>query len=359
MTGCKIWMLAFLLAWGAAPQAQVVVEPWQINIANCTETGNDWLAQPNPGHSIDFIPANASQNTFNKDVLVVLTEQNANATIRILDAVTGEHLSAFETVPTGDSFREHARMRTSDDGYIFVTSFGGRVQHYNVAGTWLGDVVLEVFHQVAGNTRALAVSGSFTDKTLRIYTARGNQITVFGWEGAAIFQRLGIITTANSGDIMTLGAAGNRVYCGSILTEKLFMHEISFAPFSFEPGVEIAAYDSVLCSSIDISPSQTEFAIATLLVLHGECGLGTVNTTGDEFENIPPVAAIDFNSNGLYDGGISGRFKSAGGTADICIEPSGTTAYAYYPHNNPTSTPSAAIAKIGISTSAADEWMIY
>src|SRR5690606_37977698 len=113
--------------------------------------------------------------------------------------------------------------------------------------------------------------------------------------------------------------------------------------------------------SMDIAPSQSKFAVVIVDTLMGQCGVGRIDPAGTGFTHIAPVPPIDFNSDGLYDGGVSQRFRTSGGTADICIEPDGSSAYAYFPHNNPGgSPPSAAIAKVSVASAAsAEDWMIY
>lgn len=342
--------------------AQLVQEAWQINPSNAAATGNAWLATPNAGHAIDVVAASAAQNTHGRDVLVLLTEETANAKIRVLDAATGQHMYTFSTTPTGDSFREHSRMATSEDGYIYVSSGAGIVQQYELNGTFLGNAVTAAkYSGDSGTCRALAVTGSHTANTLKIFAARGSSVVVFGNGTGSAVSRMGKVVTGMTGDIMALSAAGNRVYAASIPTPETKLFLVNFAPFSHAAAQPVSPLATATKYSFAVTPDQSRMAVALRPAAISECAVGNLNAAGTVLENIPAAATVDLNSNGLYDGGPGRGFATLGATPDICIAADGKSVYAYFPHYDPpAAAPSAAIIKLTVSgTSDVPGWMLY
>lgn len=210
--------LLLVVSVGISP-GQSVVENWQINYSNCAMYGNSWLAAPNPGHSIDYMPKNAEANYKRQNMIVLLTGEGATAPLRFLDPATGHYLYSFATTPTGDTFREHSRMATSEDGYIFVSSFGGVVQRYNVDGEYLGEIVTSsMYSSITGACRSIAVTGSYRQNNLKIFVGKGDKVAVFASSTTGFVSLLGSVSTGVTGDVLALAAYGNRLYAASSMS---------------------------------------------------------------------------------------------------------------------------------------------
>lgn len=342
-------------------RAQAVAQGWQVNVANCAATGNHWLAYPNRGHGIAFIPGYAAANTYNKDILVLLSNEDANAQIRILDAATGEFLNFFLTQTTGSSFRDHASLAASTDGYIFVAGYNGTVQRYNVSGTFLGNALVPSMYPNGVATRIIAVTGSHTANSLKFFVGSGSRIIVFGNGTGGSVNYIGAIQTGKTGELGLIGAAGAHVYCASYPSPELYFYNVNYTPFSYSAPVVVTAFaPDLLKYSLALTPSGFQFALASTFAGRGECAMGYVGWTGEGFNSIPTLPMYDQNGNGVFDGGPNGGFYTAGASPGICIDPAGTAAYAYFPHYEPSPTGlSAAITKISISASAVGDWMVY
>jgi len=356
----RITAFIFLTLTSVCASAQAVIQDWQVNVSNCAVTGNTWLASPNIGHGIDFIPAYAAANNYGKDLLVLLTDEHANADIRILDAANGILLRTFATLPTGSSFREHSALCTSEDGYIYVAGFNGTIQRYNVNGTFLGNAVTPSMYPSGAGPRVIAVTGSHTANSLKIFVASGSNIVIFGNGTGSAVNYIGTIQTHKDGELIVLAAAGSHVYCSSYPSPELYYYVVNYTPFSYSNPTTVPGYTEIAKYAADLTPSGLQFAVATAASGRGELSMGFVNWAGDQFTAVPTISAYDQNGNGVFDGGVNGGFYTLGASPHICIEPSGASAYAYFPHMSPSTTGfSAAITKISVSSSGIADWTVY
>lgn len=363
-----IGLLAAAMFAPAAVQGQQVVEDWIVTGGNGAATGNSWIDAANSGRGIDFIEANATQNTFDADLIAVLTSTGATADVQMLRASDGFNFGSFATQATGDPTLDKYRLATSEDGYIFVNGFGGTVQRYTMTGT-LETVVNSATYAaitpaVTGNSRALEVTGNVAAGTAKIFVSRGRTIVVFGNTPAApdTFNYLGQFDSGfAAGDLAFIASHdGVNVWAGTNGAVPIKKYTVAVTPsFSVVTEGDVAGYAAFIKQGLAVNADNSLGALAEAGGAQDGFAIANISPDGLTWDNIAPATGLDADGDALYDAGAI-NLDAANLTVDVAMDPATGNVYGY--SSNTTSSPpsTGSVFRLSVdNTSSVSDWSVY
>jgi hypothetical protein len=356
----------------AALQGQVVVEDWIVTGGSGAASGNGWIdATSNVGRGIDFIAADATQNTFDADLVAVLTGTAATADVQMLRASDGFNFGKFATQATGDATLDKYRLATSEDGYIFVNGFSGTVQRYTMTGTRETVVTVAdyaaVTPPITGASRALEVTGNVELGTAKIFVGKGSNVIVFANTPATPddFNYIGQFPSGYaSGDVAFIGSHdGINVYAGLSTSVAMKKYVVAVTPaFSVTAGTDVVGYAGFAKNGVAVNADNSLGAVAESGGPQDGFGIGDISAGGLTWVNILPAAGLDGDGDLLYDAGAI-NMDAANAVVDVAMDPATGNVYGYSSNTAASATApasSGSVFRLSVDdTSSVSDWTLY
>ncbi len=228
---------------------------------------------------------------FNPATGNVLVSDRSNNAVVVLSAADGSEIKTIANTETPDGTVSQFKIEASDDGQIFTQGFSGSVVRVGDESTTdaSGSKVTVFQPATTGNSRALALTGSWADGTLVVVVARGGTISVATQDAGANDDTLTEVTTIASG----LSPEITGLAISSDLTE-IYAHEPGQSPVLFVgDGTPANGYSA---AGSPITYSDMSFRYDIDIVENGRLMLGNSSNSGNGGETFSAVSNLSDGS---------------------------------------------------------------